>query len=67
MMKETYIGPQVVAKPKMKKHAKQIMAVAAFSVFCGCSRSSAKCPTDAKMRKQMNIQVEPASKDLRLP
>jgi hypothetical protein len=51
----------------MKKHAKQIIAVAAGSVFWGFSRSSAKCPTEAKMRKQMNIQAEPARSDLRRP
>jgi hypothetical protein len=61
------IGPHVVANPKMKKHAKQIIAVAAGSVFWGFSRSSAKCPTEAKMRKQMNIQAEPARSDLRRP
>jgi ABC-type phosphate/phosphonate transport system substrate-binding protein len=51
----------------MKKHAKQIIAVAAFSVFWGCSRSSAKWPTEAKIMKQMNIQIEPAMSDLRRP
>lgn len=61
------IGPHVVAKPKMKKHAKQIIAVAAGSVFCGFSRSSAKWPTDAKMRKQMNIHAEPARRDFLRP
>jgi hypothetical protein len=66
--KKTYIiGPHVVAKPKMKKQAKQIIAVAALSVFSGLSRSSAKWPTEAKMRKQMNIQTEPAMSDLRRP
>jgi hypothetical protein len=61
------MGPQVVANPKMKKHAKQIMAVAAGSVFAGFSRSSAKWPTEAKIRKQINIHAEPASSDLRRP
>jgi hypothetical protein len=43
------------------------MAVAALSVFSGFTRSSAKWPTEAKIKKQMNIQVEPAISDLRRP
>jgi hypothetical protein len=61
------MGPQVVANPKMKKQAKQIMAVAALSVFSGLARSSEKCPTEAKIRKQINIHAEPAMRDLRRP
>jgi hypothetical protein len=51
----------------MKKQAKHIIAVAALSVFSGFSRSSAKWPTEAKIKKQMNIQHEPAMSDLRRP
>ena len=57
------IGPHVVAKPKMKKHAKQIIAMEDFGVFSGFVRSREKWPTEAKMRKQINIQAEPAMRD----
>jgi hypothetical protein len=36
-------------------------------VFSGLVRSSAKCPTEAKIKKQMNIHAEPAMRDLRRP
>lgn len=39
------IGPQVVAKPRMKKQAKTIMALPAWGVFWGTLRSRAKWPT----------------------
>jgi hypothetical protein len=61
------IGPHVVANPKIKKHAKQIMATDALGVFCGVSRSREKWPTDAKIMKQINIQQEPAMRLLRRP
>ena len=61
------MGPHVVAKPKMKKAAMTIIAVAADSVFEGVSRSSAKCPTLAKIRNIMNIHVLPTINDLRRP
>ncbi len=61
------MGPHVVAKPKMKKEAITIIAVAADSVFMGVSRSREKWPTLAKMRNIMNIHVLPTINDLRRP
>ena len=61
------IGPQVVANPKIKKQAKQIIAIDALLVFSGFCLSREKWPTDAKIMKQMNIQTEPAMRDLRRP
>ena len=61
------MGPHVVAKPKMKKHAKQIIATPDLGVFDGSLRSREKWPTDAKIMKQMNIHEEPAMRDLRRP
>ena len=61
------IGPQVVAKPKMKNAAMTIIAVAADSVFEGVLRSREKWPTLAKMRNIRNIHVLPTINDLRRP
>jgi len=61
------MGPHVVANPKMKKHANTIKARDAAGVFSGVVRSSEKWPTEAKIMKQMNIQAEPAMRDLRRP
>lgn len=47
------IGPQVLAKAAINKHAKTIMAVPALGVAVGFARSSAKCPTDEKTKKHM--------------
>jgi hypothetical protein len=61
------IGPQVVAKPKMKKQAKQMRAMDAPDVFSGLLWSREKAPTEAKTIKHMNIQMEPMIRDFRRP
>jgi hypothetical protein len=61
------MGPHVVANPKMKKQAKQIIATDDLGVCSGSSRFSEKCPTEAKIMKQINIHAEPAMSDLRRP
>jgi hypothetical protein len=61
------IGPQVEAKPRMKRHAKTIMALPECGVDCGFVRSREKCPTEAKTRKQVNIHTAPKIRDLRRP
>src|SRR3569623_100670 len=61
------IGPQVVAKPRMKRQAKTIRTMHGVGVAEGSVKLSMKWPTDAKIMKQMNIQMEPAMRDLRRP